>query len=251
MTAARRAVALDSDLAEAQSALAMALLLWERDYAGAEASFLRGLALNPAYTQGRDWYAQFLLGWVQGRMSEGVDETRRALAADPLSAYATALLAFTLLCDDRAAEALTVARRGVELDAGSLLTHWVRGMAAHEHGELEEALEAFRRAEDVSNHHPYPIVHTIIALADFNRSEEARTVYARLMNVAASRYVGLAELAMAASAVGEMDRAIELAHQACDERDPMLLAIARSFPASRRLRADPRFGEVKRRLHLL
>jgi len=250
LTAARRAVALAPDLAEAHSALAMALLLWERDYAGAERAFLRCLALNPAYTQGRDWYGQFLLGWAHGRMSEAVEETRKALASDPLSAYATALLAFTLLSDDRATEALAVARRGVELDAGSLLTHWVRGMAAQEQGELEEALASYRRAEEVSNHHPYPIVHTILAFADFNRLDEANADYARLMKVAASGYVGFAELALAASAIGEMDRAIELAHQACDERDPMLLPIARSFPASRRLRADPRFVEIQRRLNL-
>jgi hypothetical protein len=47
-----------------------------------------------------------------------------------------------------------------------------------------------------------------------------------------------------------MDGAIEYAQQACDEREPGLVIMTRVFPNVRRLREDPRFAEVLRRLAL-
>ena len=53
---------------------------------------------------------------------------------------------------------------------------------------------------------------------------------------------------MSAAAVGEQDLAMDLVRQACDEREPILIAFARNFPDARRLRDDPRFADVLRRL---
>jgi hypothetical protein len=57
-------------------------------------------------------------------------------------------------------------------------------------------------------------------------------------------------LSLAAAAVGEQDTAIELAHPACDERDPLMLIMARNFPHYRHVCEDPRLGDVIRRLGL-
>jgi tetratricopeptide (TPR) repeat protein len=96
LTAARRAVKLDPTQAEGHCALAMGLLLWERDYAGADRAFRQCIELNPQYTQGRCWHALFNLQWVQGRIAEGLAEARRAFEIDPLSPYSTSILAFSL-----------------------------------------------------------------------------------------------------------------------------------------------------------
>jgi hypothetical protein len=68
--------------------------------------------------------------------------------------------------------------------------------------------------------------------------------------MASRRHVAPAMLAMSAGAIGELDHAIELATQACDERDPVLVIVSRHFPTFRRVREDPRFGDVLRRLRL-
>ena len=49
-------------------------------------------------------------------------------------------------------------------------------------------------------------------------------------------------------AVGDFDSAIDLALQACDEREPILVLYSRVFPDLQPLREDPRFAEVLRRL---
>jgi serine/threonine protein kinase/tetratricopeptide (TPR) repeat protein len=250
LTAARRAVRLDPESAEGHSALALPLLVWEHDYAASAAAFRRCLELNPDYTQGRCWHGVFQLQWVEGRLAEGVAEARRALASDPLSGYASSLLSMACFGDGQLDEALEMGRRAAELDPDSLLTNWVHGMAAHCHGGLDEALAAYKAAEAVSGGHPYPISHAIVAHADLGTLADARAEYARLLEVASRGHVAKATLSMAAAAVGEQDIAIELAHQACDERDPLMLIMARNFPHYRRLRDDPRFGDVIRRLGL-
>ena len=57
-------------------------------------------------------------------------------------------------------------------------------------------------------------------------------------------------LTSAAAAVGEMDRAIALAQQALDDKDPLFVMLARTWPDYERLRADPRFLKIVSRLGL-
>jgi serine/threonine protein kinase/tetratricopeptide (TPR) repeat protein len=250
LTAARRAVTLDPDLAEGHNALAMALLLWERDFEASASSFRRCLELNPGYTQGRCWYALFQLQWVEGRVGEGLSAAQRALEADPLSPYATSIVAMTYLSTSQPAHALEYGRRCKEMDPDSLLTQWVHGLTAQAAGEYEEALLAYSRAEAVSGGHGYPIAGLVQTYAETGRTTEARREYDRLKDMATRIHVAPTILSLAASALDEMDLAIDLAQEACDERDPLLVIFARVFPLYRRVREDPRFADVLRRLKL-
>jgi len=250
LTAARRAVTLDPDLAEGQSALALALLLWERDYAAALAAFERCLALNPNYTQGRSWFGVFYLSLLCNRADDAIGEVRRAVEIDPLSGYTTGILAIVLFCGGRTAESLDVARRAVERDPDSILTHWVHQIAAQLSGLEEESVAAGLRAEAVSGGHSFPIGYAVVGHVTFGRIPEARAAQARLLDLAARKYVPASIRALVASMMGEQDRAMELVEEACDERDPVLLFMARAFPGFERVRDDPRFADIGRRLHL-
>jgi serine/threonine protein kinase/tetratricopeptide (TPR) repeat protein len=251
LTAARRAVRLDPELAEGWCALALALLLWEHDYEASAAAFRRCLELNPTYIQGRSWYGLFQLQWVEGRMSEGLAEAQRALQSDPLSAYATTIVAFALCGTGQTAEALQYARRGIELDPDSLLTRWVFGLAAHAHGPLDDAIAAYKEAERVAMRHAYPAGWLVVAYADAGRLVEARHERARLLELSGRTYVPITLLSLAAAAVGEQDLALDLASQACDERDPVLMLVqSNAFPGYERVTRDPRFADIRRRLKL-
>jgi tetratricopeptide (TPR) repeat protein len=240
LTAARRAVTLDPDLAEGQSALALALLLWERDYAAALSAFERCLALNPNYTQGRSWFGVFYLSLLCNRADDAIVEVRRAVEIDPLSGYTAAVLAIVLFCGGRTAESLDVARRAVERDPDSILTHWAHQIAAQLNGLEEESVAAGLRAEAVSGGHSFPIGYAVVGHVTFGRIQEARAAQARLLDLAARKYVPASIRALVASMMGEQDRAMELVEEACDERDPVLLFMARAFPGFERVRDDPR-----------
>jgi serine/threonine-protein kinase len=250
LTAARRAVDLDPNLAEAQCALALVLLLWERDYQRADAAFRRCLELNPGYTQGRCWNAVFNLQWVRGRLDDGVAEARRALAADPLSAYATAILALTLGMAGRAAEALETARVGAQRDPHSLFTHWSHALAARWQGAYEESMAAFAAASAVSGRHPYTIAYSASTYAEWGKRTEAQAVHDEMLALSEREYVPSCTLAVSAAGIGCLDAAIEFAQQACDEREPALLILARVFPDWTRVYQHPKFAEIRRRLAL-
>ena len=106
--AARKAILLDSTLAEAHGALAV--VRWSRlDVAGSEAELRRAVALDPTNTSFREWLVQHYV-WT-GRPAEALAEARRAVALDPLSPNATAELAHALLANDRCDEALALLAR--------------------------------------------------------------------------------------------------------------------------------------------
>ena len=250
LTAARRAVALDPQLGEGHCALGAALMLWEHDYEGAKRAFQRGLELNPQHIQGRTWYGLFVLQWVGGQLQEGVAELQRAYDDDPLSAYAATMLGFGLATAGETEEGLRFVRLATERDPEALVGHWTHGLVAQWHGALDESLAAFARACEVSNRAEYPLVQMTVAYADCGRIAEARALHDELLSRRARGYVTYLGLALVSAAVGDMDAAMEYAQQSCDEREPAMVIFARLFPNMRRLRADPRFADVLRRLAL-
>ncbi len=80
---ATRALAIDSTLGEAYTALAYGTMIYDWDWPAAEANFQRAIAVDPTYPTGHQWYGDFL--WSQGRLREALDQMRDALRLDPLS----------------------------------------------------------------------------------------------------------------------------------------------------------------------
>jgi serine/threonine-protein kinase len=248
LTAARRSIRLDPNLAEGYCALAMALLLWERDYAAADRAFRHCIELNPQYTQGRCWHAIFNLQWVQGRIEEGLAEARRALEEDPLSAYAASIYGCVLTLAGHSAEGIEMARLGTQRDPDALVTHWIHGLAAHWSGAVDEAITALEKAAAVSGRHPYTLSHGALAHSTAGNHEQARALHEELKALSARTYVSNGVLLVSSIAVGDMEAAIDFALQGCDEREPIMILYSRMLPDLQRLRDDPRFAEVLRRL---
>jgi tetratricopeptide (TPR) repeat protein len=250
LEAARRALELDPDLAEAHNALACATLLYEWDYALAEQEFRRALELNPNYPQARAWYGLFFLQWVAGREREGRDQIFRVLEQDPLSGYANVILAFSDFTSGLLSEAVDHARRGVELDPQSYLAHWSLTLSLHFNARHEEAAAAAEQALAMSGRHPWTLTTLVSIYAAWGKPDNARAVYREVKARSAREYVQPSMLAPAAAAVGDMDLAIALAERAVQEKDPMFVMLARTYPAYARLRTDTRFLEIVGRLGL-
>nr|ART40510.1 L753 [uncultured bacterium] len=243
LEAAKRALELDSELAEAHNAFACATLLYERDYELAEREFLRAIELNPIYMQARAWYGLFFLTWTAGRDQEGHDRLVKVVEHDPLSGYANVILSFADFTLGRFAEGIEHAQRGVELDPNSYLAQWCLTLSYHFAGRQEEAAVAAERALAMSGRHNWTLTALVQIYAASN-PDEARAVYREVEARSAREYVQPSMFAPAAAAVGDMDRAISLAQQALDDRDPLFVVLARKWPAYARLRTDSRFVEI-------
>ena len=249
--AARRSLELDPDLAEAHNAVACATLLYDLDYQLAEQEFLKALELNPKYPQAVAWYGLFLLQWISGRSEEAREQILRLVEVDPLSAYAHVIFAFSLGSSGRFSEAVEYARRGVELDPKSYLALWCLATSLQCDGQHEEALAVNERALAVSGRHSWALTTLAAIYAAWNKPDKARAVYRELEMRSTSEYVQPAMLTSAAAAVGEIDRAIGFAQQALDDRDPLFVMLARTWPDYiKKLRTDARFVAIVSQLNL-
>jgi adenylate cyclase len=245
MEAARRALALDSSLAEAHNALAMSCLMGTWDKAEAEREFLRALELNPKYIQARDWYALFYLQFSEGRLAEGVDQAKLALEADPLSSYTNARYGLACAIAGKSEEAVQILRRAVELDSESYLARMILLGVLQLGGRYEEAAAAGESALAISGRHSWSMAILAVTFADWGKSEDADAVYAEMLARVRHQYMPAALLALAASAAGREDEAIRHAGHAFEIRDPTCQPyFSRHLKFSTRLYAYPRFREL-------
>jgi len=220
MEAARRAVALDSSLAEGHCALAMASLAGAWDRAEAEREYLRAIELNPKYIQALAWYAYFYLQQSEGRLMEGMEQAKLALELDPLSAYTHALYALTCLTARKTAEGLEIGRRAVELDSESFMACWALQMALWLSGHFEASVATGELALAMSGRHPWAMTVLALTLADWGKLTEADAIYCELQARARRGYVSPALLAISACAAAREDEAIGHAREAYEIRDP-------------------------------
>jgi serine/threonine-protein kinase len=128
IAAARRALALDSTVADAHLALASALQNEVR-LDEADAEFRRVVSLVPNDPTAYLWHSATLQ--AQGRVDDALEASRRASTLDPLSAVIITDQAAVLLAGRRYPEAFAAARRSLELD--STFT-WAHVILAQLHG---------------------------------------------------------------------------------------------------------------------
>jgi len=112
--AAKRALELDPDLAEAHATLAVDLLFFDWDLPGAERAATRAVRLDPAYATGHAYHALVLA--CRGRLAEALDAAQRAETLDPLSLLAASTVAWVQMFAGDAAAALGQVHHILDLD---------------------------------------------------------------------------------------------------------------------------------------
>jgi hypothetical protein len=83
--------------------------------------------------------------------------------------------------------------------------------------------------------------------ADWGKPAEAQSIYAELVARASHEYIQPSQLAIAAVAAGEQEKAVECIRQAYEIRDPMLIT-AKYWPDLARLRDVPGFQDIVTRM---
>jgi eukaryotic-like serine/threonine-protein kinase len=154
---ARRALALDPDLAEAHVALADALGNALRP-AEAEPEYQAAIALDPRNETARQWHGDNLT--LLGRSDEAIKEGLAAVALDPLSAVAYNDLAYTYLCAGRFADAITAAYRAVELDPSFAYSRMYAGVALAYLGHADSATAEFVKVFRADS--TFPLVRSML-----------------------------------------------------------------------------------------
>lgn len=236
--AADRALELDPSLATAHLVKGEVAKYLHRDWAAAESSYRRALELEPSSIETLLAYGHLLS--ALGRHDQAIAIVQRARGLDPASALISSDLAFYYYFARRFTLAEKTARATLELEPGNVWAHAGLVFTALERGDREGAVTAARDqlAAEVAAERARPPAKDPRTLEDYWRARLA--IYDGWRG--RGYYVSPAADATLHLALGDVERALELLEQACDERSlSLMLAVDPRFDE---LRGDGRFAEI-------
>jgi TolB-like protein/Tfp pilus assembly protein PilF len=237
--AARRAIELDDNLAEAHASYGKVLWNQDFDFAQSLAEFERALKLNPNYATAHHWYGNSPLASL-GRFDQAIAEVKRAVELDPLSLIYNTDLGVTLILARRYDEAIEQLRRVLELDPNFYYAHYNLGLALELKGDLSAAIAEYTRARELSND---PSVMAMLghAYAVDGRKTDALQMLDELGEAAKHRYVLNPAFALVELGLGHKEKALDWLEKAYDAHEARFIAYIKVDPFLDPLRGDPRF----------
>ncbi len=243
--AARRAIEIDERLGEAYTSLGL-VIQNRRRWAEAEKIKRQALKLNPNYSHAHETWGAQLVGL--GVTDEGVKEMRIAESLDPLSLRTKTLVAWTIYQAHQYDDALAIARQIIELDKNYPQGYSQAGFALWAMGRYEEALPNFRKFDEMIPNFALAKYQLCFGLAAVNRQTEARAVLSEMKLLAERGHVKPYFLAMAHTALGELDEAFVYFEQSFAESEPWMLWFG-TDPMIDALRGDERYFDLLRRMN--
>lgn len=245
--AIKRALALDEGLGEAHASYGFFRFLYEWDFAGAEDSFVKAVALSPNYAEAHHWYAIYLAN--VGRHQEAFREAELAVERDPLSLLMNMTAALNFYTGRDYERAIAQLKKVIEMDHHFPAAHSVLGSVYVQMGRFADALSQYREVLNLVKGVP-PVeasVKVIMAqaFARWGKKNEALMLLEEIEGQPASSY----SLAGVYGMLGETDKAFEMLNKAYLERDLQLVSL-KVDPTLDDLRRDPRFADLMQRVGL-
>ncbi|HEY7160031.1 MAG TPA: tetratricopeptide repeat protein, partial [Acidobacteriota bacterium] len=243
--AALKALEIDESLAEAHITMAHVAVNFDWDWKAAEKEFKRGIALNPNYATGHQWYAIHYLMPIP-RFNDALAELKEAQQLDPLSPLMTSFLGEALYFNRHYQEAEAECRKALELEPNFPVAHWHLGLIYEQKGQYDQAIEEHRKAVELSGGSPRLIAALGHAFAIAGKREEALHIINQLKQ---REYVSPLEIASIHLALGDQQNAFEFLEKAFNERS-FHITYLKIRPDFDSIRNDPRFGDLIRRIGL-
>ena len=178
---------------------------------------------------------------------------------DPLNVTVNRALAQWLGATGQDEAALAQWNRVLELEPDHAQSELQIALVHFEHDRIDAGSMYLDRARSHAGDDPLTVAQLAVACAASGNADEARHLLGRLKTQSASRYVSKVLPAYVHLALDERDRAFALLEEAYRARDPLLISIQMGTVGPFRyltkeraaaLRADPRFGDLLRRMGL-
>lgn len=245
--AAAKAVAIDGELAEGHTSLALAVA-HDHDWLEAEKEFRRAIALNPGYWVAHSWYGLFLAGL--GRREEAITAVLRAEELEPLMLAAAYIAAWIFYLARQFDLTIERCRRALEIEPNYGFAHYWLGLAHEQTGCYREAIAEFKKAAHLLHSAPFSLAALGHAQAAAGNKEEAQKLLRDLIRLSRHTYAEPLGIAEIYAGMDKRDEAFEWLHQAYDQRSLWLNLFLKDDPRLDGLRSDPRFRTLLRRMNL-
>ncbi len=246
--AARRALELDPNCAEALEVLAESTLYadWQ-DWPTAEVNFKKAISLNPNLAIARRNYSWYLN--LMGRAREGVEEVRRATEIDPSTPLYQMDLGWQFWDLRESEKAIEHARKALDLDPNFPLAHLLLALV---HSEAQRHTEAIAAAQKAAQIEPGFQFGLGMAYARAGRKDLALRIAAEIKKQPSPwGDFGLAELY---ATLGNQEGALHWLEQGFANRFSLMpyfkcedSGLQRPF---KQLRSHPRYLDLLRRMNL-
>jgi len=248
-SAATRALALDSTLAEAHTALGLAAVhAW--DFRAGEAEYQKAIALDPQYPTAHQWYGELL--YHTGRIDSSFAEIRRAIALDPLAPTPSLALGYALTLAGRYENALEEFSKADELAPGLGLT---RELVADTHvlmGQTPKAIGEFEEAARIDNETLLTKGRLCHAYGIAGRTDDARKLLQEIEVRAGKERASRVPLAICHLGLGDLSATLDDMEAAVKNHE-IAVFIAYSPLLDKTwdpVRSDPRWDRILRAANL-
>jgi serine/threonine protein kinase/tetratricopeptide (TPR) repeat protein len=221
---------------------------WDWDWGAAGETFQRALEKGGEVAAVRFHFGLDFLT-PQGRLSEALEELRRAAQLDPLSAIVDTAIGgcfYRMRRYDEAAEALRKTLR-MRPDFGH--AHWSLGRVLLEQEKWDEALDIFERASRIMGQTPAALSELGYCHARMGRRELAHCILQDLHQRAAQGWVSPVNLALVYAGLGEENAAMQHLEEGYRKRVRQLIWV-NVDPRFDSLRRNPDFERLIRRIGL-
>ena len=233
----QKAFQLDSTLGEAYLNRGWIRFAYQHDRDGSDRDFRRAVELSPGDVRTRQWYADYLS--VTGRFEEAIDQKRKAISLDPLSAESSIGLGAAYFWARRYDDAIAQFKVTLHMAPGSLGARMQLAWNYSLKGMHEVAVAQCDSALTFSPHSEKDTLDTcgwVYATA----GRRTRVLEMLRRTSACDNYEVYA-------ALGELERALECIRKRIRE-NPQDLALENFSPRLDPLRSDPRSRAQLRKL---
>jgi TolB-like protein/DNA-binding winged helix-turn-helix (wHTH) protein/Flp pilus assembly protein TadD len=242
-----KALQLDDTIGEAHDTLGVLNWQFDWDWDAAEREFNRAIALAPSYSCAHEDRAIFLAS--VGRRSEALAEIAKIDQLDYgfSSADAESKTYYALRDYPRLIEA---SKRGLLLDSKDGSQHYYLGAGYEGTGELQKAISEYQQAMQLSDGSPGPSVALAHAYSAVGKKAEADKILRDLERKSKEASASPYTMATIYACLGENDKAFDLLEKAYSEKSLDFALPLQSDLLLDRLRPDPRFQIMLRRIGL-
>jgi tetratricopeptide (TPR) repeat protein len=146
---------------------------------------------------------------------------------------------------DKAVEQLI---KTLELDPTFIIAHVFLGQSYEQMGESSSAIASFEKAVELSQRHPVYLADLGHGYAVAGRRQDALRTLDELTEISSTRYVAARGIAEIQIGLDDLDAAFAWLDKAFLQRNGWLMHI-RENPRYDRLRTDPRYADLVRRMN--
>ena len=231
--AARKALALDSTLAEPHTSLGYIDFYYYWDWEKAEREFLTAIRLNPEYPLAHDAYVYFLT--ARERFAEAGVQMEKASSLDPASAFIQTDRGFALYYAGYYDRAIPVLKDVLVRHPGFPLAYLWLGRSYQEKKNYPESLGAYKMALSKDSVWPVALAAGGFVYGLSGQHAEAEKTLNRMKALMSRRYVTPYAIALLYAGMKDKNKTLEWLNRAFSERTNWMVW----------LKLDPRWAFIK------